>query len=159
RAGTSPVYLKGDLTGTVPYGVSLDIWGDNLPLDVKVLTALRAVRPKYEALAREFHPSGQADFRAYIRRPQGTHTHSKRFIITFPGCTRQSDVFPYPLENVSGTLDIQPDHWSFDHFRGTHKGGEVRARGRSFSAQPVPRTNTTVRQSGYPTLLPPPELS
>jgi hypothetical protein len=156
RAGTRPIYLKGDLTGRVPYGVALDIWGDNLPLDDKILAALRVVPGGYEELARQFHPQGRADFRAFIRRPQGTHRHSKRFLIAFHDCSMRYDVFPYPLENVSGVLDIQPDHWSFSHFHGTHKGGEVWGSGRSVPAAPGPPANV-VRQSGYPSAAPPPE--
>ena len=35
------------------------------------------------------------------------------------------DNFPYPLTNVSGSLDIYPDHWEFHEFQGTHERGHV----------------------------------
>ena len=41
------------------------------------------------------------------------------------------DGFPYPLENVSGLLDIYPDRWEFHKGRGSHDGGEVAIEGQS----------------------------
>ena len=41
------------------------------------------------------------------------------------------DLFPYPLEQVSGFLDIYPRHWEFREGRGTHRGGEVLVKGGS----------------------------
>src|SRR5262249_10837883 len=40
--------------------------------------------------------------------------------------------FPYPLERVSGTLIIHPDHWECRDFHGHHAGGEMFVDGRSY---------------------------
>src|SRR5262249_43232415 len=66
-----------------------------------------------------------------VRRAGGAHEFANRFYIRFHHAALHFDVFPYPLENVSGILDIQPGHWEFHDFVGTHKGGEVHCRGRS----------------------------
>ena len=42
------------------------------------------------------------------------------------------DLFPLQMENVSGVLDILPDHWEARDFHGTHGKGELRFSGRSF---------------------------
>lgn len=130
RAGSRPVYIKGEVAG--PRGqraVHVDVWGDNLPLDEKLLAALP---PEYQPLARSFHATGQGDFRAFFRRGRGAPRPSNRYLVYFHHAALRYDGFPYPLENVSGTLEIQPDHWEFRDFRGSHKGGEFRTSGRSF---------------------------
>ena len=132
-ADTQPVYLRGAARGEKPnHTVTLDIWGDNIPLDPKLMAALPA---KYQALARSFHPTGLGNFQAFIRHTPETKKYSNRYVVQFHHATVRYDVFPYPLEDVTGTLDIGPDHWDFRDFRGTHKGGEFRTAGHS---QPDP---------------------
>jgi hypothetical protein len=128
RAAGQPVHLKGDVLGCRSSGVVLDIWGENLPLDE---TLVRALPERYQALARSFHPAGLGDFRAYIRRERGKPDYANRFVIHFHDARMRYDVFPYPFENVSGDLDIQPDEWDFHGFHGTHNGGDFQTWGRS----------------------------
>src|SRR5207237_4739268 len=49
-----------------------------------------------------------------------------QYVIHFHDASVRHDVFPYPVENVTGTLEIRADHWEFREFRGKHKGGEFR---------------------------------
>ena len=84
--------------------VNLDIWGDDLPLDDKLLNALP---PKYYPVAHSFHPAGKGDFKAFIRRQPDDTEFDNRFLVTFHDATLRYDFFPYPLEDVSGVLDIQ----------------------------------------------------
>lgn len=129
HAGDRPVYIKGQVKGAKPVpSVYLDVWSDGVPLDEKLEMALPA---RFQLLARSFHPTGKADFVALIRRPSGVREFSNRLVIRFHEASCRYEVFPYPLENVSGILDIQPGHWEFRDFKGTHKGGEVRGKGRS----------------------------
>ena len=51
---------------------------------------------------------------------------------------------------MTGTLDIQPDHWEIRGFRGTHKGGEFAAEGRSY---PTPEGDVDIRIGGNNILL------
>jgi hypothetical protein len=130
RAGDRPVYLKGEVTGEghLPK-VSIKIWGDNLPLDQKLHAALPE---QHQKLAASFHPAGSANFEAFIERSQDQPEFNNRYLIRVHDATARYDVFPYPLENVTGILDIQPNHWEFSKFTGVHKGGLVQTHGRSF---------------------------
>jgi hypothetical protein len=128
-AGAQRAFIKGDVTGDGPdSAVNLKIWGQNLAIDEKMHTALPK---KQDQLARSFHPSGTFDVEAYVRRAERSRKFANRYVIRFHNATARYDVFPYPLEEVNGVLDIQPEHWEFSDFRGTHKGGEVHVSGRS----------------------------
>ncbi len=134
--GSKPVFIEGSITGEAPTsGVGLKIWGDNVPLDAKLMAAL-AHFPQYQQLAEEFHPTGWANFEAHFQRPQGGHEFANRFVIRFHEATVNYKVFPYPLEKVSGVLDIQPDHWEFYNFQGSHHEGKMFTAGRF---QPGPK--------------------
>jgi hypothetical protein len=128
RAGSRQVFVKGEVTGDGPTAaVAFRVWGDGLPLNEKLVGALP---PQHQRLARSFHPTGLADFEARIERPAGSKEFANRFLIRFHHATARYDVFPYPLEEVSGVLDIQPHRWEFNHFHGRHQGGEIQTQGR-----------------------------
>jgi hypothetical protein len=131
-AGVQRVYLQGTVTGSGPTSaVDFKVTGADLPLDDTLLAALP---PAHQKLAQSFHATGRADFEAFVHRTAGNSIFDNRYIIHFHDAAARYDVFPYPLEKVSGRLDIQPDHWEFTDFRGTHKGCEVHTSGRSFPA-------------------------
>ncbi len=128
-AGSRPIYIRGQLEGEPPAALDLEIRGADLPLDEKLRAALPTAA--YRELAGSFHPQGLADFEARIRREQGQQECTSRIRVHFHHASVRWDDFDYPLENVSGWLDIQPHHWEFSEFQGTHKGGEVYTHGRS----------------------------
>jgi hypothetical protein len=133
RSGPRPIHIKGDVRG--PRGnraVQVDLWGEDLPLDQKLLDALGKVPGDYRRLVESFHATGRGNFRALIRREPGDAHFRNRILVFLHHVAARYDEFPYPLENVRGVLDIQPDHWEFRDFCATHKGGEFRTRGRSF---------------------------
>ncbi len=145
-AGTQPIYIRGQVKGDKPYTtVALDVWGDDVPLDDKLMAALPA---KYQTLARSFRPTGLSNFKAFIRGSPDKHKFSNRYVVAFHHATVRYDVFPYPLEDVTGVLDIQPDHWEFRDFRGTHKGCEFRTQGHS---RPEPAATMSPSASAAPT--------
>jgi hypothetical protein len=124
-----PVYIKGAITGDGPLPeVGIDIWGENLPLDEPLLTALP---DKFQKLARSFQPTGQTDFVIRLRRSEGKSEYANHITVRIHDATVRFAVFPYPLENVSGVLEVLPDRFLFRDFRGTHKGGEFRTWGNS----------------------------
>src|SRR5262249_33188832 len=108
--------------------VSVDIRGENIIIDDKLLKALPS---KPQEVANAFHPTGFVDVQAIIRRDGRSRQFSNRFTIGSHQASLRYKVFPYPLENVMGTLEVQPHYWEFHDFRGTHKGGDFRGRGRS----------------------------
>lgn len=135
-AGPRRISIQGNMTGAGPHeAVDIRVKGDDVPLDDKLRAALP---PAYQQLAAAFHPVGLANFEAHLYRPGGTPEFQNRFVVHFHDASLQYDIFPYPLEGVSGVLDIQPECWDFHDFHGTHKGGEIHCRGRS---QPGPDGN------------------
>jgi hypothetical protein len=145
-ASKQRVHIQGDMIGDRPdHEVNLKIWGENLPLDPKVDAALASIGTAeegaaYQRIARSFHPSGFGDFNVIIHRDPKKREFANRYVINFHDCRARYDPFQrkegelpgYPLENISGVLDLQPPSWEFHDFRGTHKGGEFRTSGRAF---------------------------
>lgn len=129
-ASGKSVFIRGNVDGegSEP-AVDIKIWGDNLTIDSKLTAALP---PEHQKLARTFQPAGQLNFQAFIRKPLNIKQYDNRYLINFHDTSVRYDVFPYPLEGVSGVLDVQEDHWEFRDFRGAHKGGEFRAHGRTY---------------------------
>jgi hypothetical protein len=139
HAGAQPVFIKAAVKGTKPDStVTVDVWGKNIPLDDKLLRALQTPRnPKLHALAESFHPTGLADFRVHsdwhrdASFPDGGR-YDNRYVITFHDAAVLYDKFRYSLDNVSGVLDIRPDHWEFHDFRGSHGDCTLFTSGRSW---------------------------
>jgi hypothetical protein len=127
--GAQEVRIEGTVQGKKPAGVDVRIWAKNVAIDEKLCAAL--TRPDLQKLVRSFSPAGQADIEAHIHRLQGETTFGNRYFIHFHDALMTYDVFPYPVENVSGTLDIRPDYWEFRDFRGSHKDATFHCQGRS----------------------------
>lgn len=142
-SGPHPVTLKGTVKGDYyATEVRLDVGGKGLPLDGRALKALKD--EKLMALARQFlpdkcraaigdfEPVGWADVKSEIRREAGQKQFKNRHVVYVTGAAVKYDAFPFPLENVSGVLEIGPEGWEVRDVRGFHKGGEVRVAARSF---------------------------
>jgi hypothetical protein len=148
RSGDHVLTIRGEIRDRLPAAaqnnnekppafVHVDIRAENVPLDEKLR---RALLPKGESsskmhdLAESFQPrDGTVDVQAFIRRDGRSKQFSNSYVIHFHRASMRYKKFPYPLENVTGILDIQPNHWEFRDFRATHKGGEFRGRGRSLT--------------------------
>jgi hypothetical protein len=83
-------------------------------------------------VARSFHASGRAHLRGYIRHTPGAEDYHCTYHAQFFDTSVKWDPFPYPLQNVTGFLDVYPAHWEFREFRGEHNGGEVTVKGQTF---------------------------
>lgn len=135
-AGAQHVFIKGSVEGEGPEpAVDITIWGDNLPMDAKLRAALS---PVHQKLARSFQPAGLLNFQTFIHRPSQGRPCDIRYLITFHHASMRYDEFPYPLEEVTGVLDIREQYWEFRDFHGSHKGCVFSARGRS---HPLPAGN------------------
>jgi hypothetical protein len=147
-AGSQPVSIHGELKGKKPASVNLQIRAQNVPMDDKLCAALQ---PKFQDLVRAFHPSGYVDIKADLRRTPGESQFANEYVAHFHDAAISYDVFPYPLERVSGTLTIQPDYWEYRDFQGTHKGGEFRSQGKSVHA--AQGSGATIKITGTSVLL------
>ncbi len=147
RGGGRAITVKGSLRGENASEVDLVVAADDVPLDHKLMLALpersrELARTFLPTASRELglvshprglvQPAGLANIKVYIRRVRGQKEFANRYVLAFHHTSLKYDLFPYPLENVSGVLDIQPDHWECQNFHGTHNGGEIWVSGCSF---------------------------
>jgi hypothetical protein len=136
--GLQPVTLKGHWKGVGKAAdVALDLHAAGVPLDEPLIRALPSAPTDVQKLARSFHPAGRADVVAHIRHAPGGATYANTYEAHFHEASTKWTGFPYPLENVSGTLTVYPDHWEFRDFAGTHRGADVRVSGQSFPRDPA----------------------
>jgi hypothetical protein len=132
--GPRPVTIQGTWQGKgTDAAGDLTIRGKDIPLDRKLLVALP---PAFQKLARSFHLSGLGDFTIHVGHTPGIPSLDYRYLVRIHHGQLNWDEFPYPLQQVAGTLDIVPDHWELRGFRGRNQGGEFGASGRSYPAPP-----------------------
>lgn len=152
RGSGRPVTVKGSIHGEHAREVDLVIAADNVPVDNELIKALPqrsqdVTRTFLPARSRELglaeqplgliQPAGLADIKVFVCRERGQNEFANRYLITLHDAALRYDLFPLPLENVSGELDLQPDHWECRNFRGTHKGGEIRVNACSYRVKVV----------------------
>lgn len=125
---TTPVHIAGefqnpgkDFTGKVT------TQGENLQINDKLLTALPAeTRRAVQAL----NPRGTVDFYAEVGRTSSTEPPSKYVWIGLQQCAVKHDNFPYPIENIRGTIEGENDRWRFHNLQGTNDSGFVACDGK-----------------------------
>jgi hypothetical protein len=141
RSRDRPVALKGSAQAAKNKSfIDMDIMAEKIPLDKKLLDALpettqhivkEFLPDKNPRKGAEFRPMGCGDVKVELRRRRGSPDLNKSFFVTFHDASLCYDLFPYPLENVSGFLAVLPDHWEVSDFHGTHHGGEIAFSGHS----------------------------
>jgi hypothetical protein len=114
--------------------MAVDLTGEQLVLDQQVMAALSE---KIQGVVRQFlpqasrtlgldqHPLGKANFRAELRRPCGQVKFENVYIIDFLDSSVLYDLFPYPLDHVTGRLTLYPDHWECRNCRGSRSGATI----------------------------------
>ncbi|MHB1425297.1 MAG: hypothetical protein ACYC3I_19175 [Gemmataceae bacterium] len=150
RGSDRPVVVRGSIEGDKDSAVDLVIAAEDVPIDHKLMSALPA---KSRKLARTFLPSasrelgqserplrlvrpaGLANIKVFVRRARGHEEFANRYLLSFRDTSLKYDLFPYPLEKVTGVLDIQPDHWECSDFHGSHKDGDIWVNACSFRAE------------------------
>lgn len=150
EADGRPVHVKGEIHNLAPGAAPafhVDIWGEGIVITDRLIAALP---PRYQEMARSFHPTGVGDFVARLRRAEGAAECANQYTLQVRQGTIRYDVFPYPLENVSGVLEIFPRHWEFRDCVGTHKGCTVRCFGRSDNPEDHPRMRVVIQAENLP---------
>lgn len=125
---TTPVHLDGkfenpgqDFTGKITTR------GEGLQINNKLLTALPAeTRRAVQAL----NPRGTVDFYAEIGRTSPQETPGKYIWIGLQQCAVKHDNFPYPIENIRGTIEGENDEWTFHKLQGTNDSGFIACEGK-----------------------------
>jgi hypothetical protein len=140
-AANQPVTLKGTVEGEKGTGaIQLELVAHDVPLDDR---AIEALPEKSKLLARQFHPVGRGDVRVLIHRTKGQEHLANRYTIVFHDASVRYKLFPLPLEGVSGTLDILPNHWECRDCRGKYNGAEIQVEGFSYRPPPTQPANMT----------------
>jgi hypothetical protein len=114
--------------------VKLDIEAESVPLNDTFRKALPAdVRPVID----QFHPSGQVSCHATVfrkpmvgpdPRPEGLMQIDADVDLTGQ-CEMTWAQLPYPVRNLTGKLQLHPDHWIFQNIRGKNGQAEIAASG------------------------------
>ena len=148
RSGFATATLKGVIEGEKKTSkVDIRIGAKDVPLDDEFMRALpekaqKASRQFLPAASRQLglaaRPMGKADVVADIRRAKGAERFERFFVLNLREVSTLYDQFPYPLEDVSGILEVHQDHWECKDFKGRHAGGEIAFRGRSYSGASAP---------------------
>lgn len=136
QGGDRPVFCKGSIEGDrFTSGVDLEITATNVPLDDRLH---RALPPKDQLVAAQFHPEGLANIKALIHRTRGTREFSNRYQVAVHHAFLKYDLFPYPLRQVSGVLEIfnNPCYWVCRDFQGVHHDGVIFLKGQSIPPTP-----------------------
>jgi AsmA-like protein len=140
-AGKRPVKVEGRVFGEglspeVEHepGIHLDITGNDIPVDEVGIAALKEAPQR---VARQFKPTGLVDVSAELRRPAGTRAVPRppmqnHILLRFHDATMCYEKFPYPVENVQGTLELfSAGRWTFSGFKGQHRLGQFTGTARS----------------------------
>jgi hypothetical protein len=163
RGGGRPLSVHGSIRGDKASEVDILVAADDVPIDRALIAALPprsrdTARTFLPAKSRELglaeetlgltRPAGLADIKVYVRRERGRDNFSNRYLISFHDTALKYDIFPYPLEKVTGVLDIQPDHWECRDFHGSHKGGEIYVNACSYRVDAGSEADKETRRQG-----------
>jgi hypothetical protein len=132
--GSRPVTIRGTCDGEGNnVAVKIDIAGSSIPLDEKLI---RALPPTFQSVARKFHLRGLGDIKARIQHAPGAEGFDNHYAVDVHHASLQWEPFPYPLDEVTGHLDIHPGYWELTRFHGVRNKGEFSVSGRSFPPRP-----------------------
>lgn len=114
-----------------PTGV-VEVRGQNVRIDEKLLVALPQ-GPR--DVVRSLHPHGT--FNLYLRLWRDASTEGvtasgwrKYVVLGLSRCSLQCDKFPYPLDDIRGTVELQDDVWTFrDDLIGSNDTGRISCQG------------------------------
>ncbi len=125
------ITIKGRVLGDKGHdGIDLEIRGDNVPIDDRLIAAL----PEHpQTIAKQFHAQGQVDIEADIHRLAGVEPNFKNHFVIRPHDAEVNyDLVRYHLTGVSASLEIYPDrHWECHEFSGRHGPGFIQLTGYS----------------------------
>lgn len=132
--GDGLVTVKGTIDNPgVDALVALDFTGEAMPVDE---TLMKAMPDDVRAVVDQFHPSGSVRGTAELRRrppPKPGAPDDISIIMKLDlnkRCAMRWDGMPYPIQDVTGHLEIYPDHWTFERIRGRNGEAIIEADGR-----------------------------
>jgi hypothetical protein len=158
--GRRPVTIQGRVEGDGPAPeYAFTIRGDAVELDDTLVLALPA---RFQAVARAYHPQGRCDITARLDRPAGQAQASQHYAVGLRGDAAVCyDLFPVPLERLTGNLEIVlgPDapatsrgNWlcTFRDVRAGHAGARVTIDGKARPTEEGTRVDLAIRGRNVP---------
>jgi hypothetical protein len=106
----------------------INVRGDNIRLDEKLFLALSE---NGRRIVRSLNPRGtfNVSFDLWHGKESPPRVH-KKATLSLNRCSLRYDAFPYPLDNIRGTLAMEDDVWAFKDLEGTNDTGVVECHGR-----------------------------
>jgi uncharacterized protein YhdP len=98
-----------------------------IPIDDKLIAALDIPTQR---IVRGFRPRGSAMFQVRFYREPGETVLHRRVTVRLANCTVQHDRFPYPIDNVSGSLELTDDAWQFRNLSGRNDSADIAGHGK-----------------------------
>jgi len=98
-----------------------------IPIDDKLVVALDLPAQR---IVRAFRPRGSVTFQARLHREEGDANLHRHVTVGLQNCTVQHEKFPYPIDNVSGSLELTDDTWLFRNLTGHNDSADIAGHGR-----------------------------
>ncbi len=130
--GGRPLRLKGTIKDPgVNAVVNLELWAESLPIDEPLL---KAFKPEIRKVVNQFSPRGTVKAHAKIcRRPMAGRPEGLIAIDAEIDAAHQCEItwdkLPYPIRDLTGRLELHPDHWVFRNVRGRNGEAKIIASG------------------------------
>ena len=126
-SGASPIFVKGTWQGQgIDADARFDIVANDIPVDEKLLKALPGTMQKVVC---DFSATARGNMKAHIRHQPGAAEWGNEYHVYFTDGSVQWQEFPYPLERMTGYLDIYPHHWEVRELKGHNQGSQVTING------------------------------
>jgi AsmA-like C-terminal region len=130
--GGRPLRMTGTIDEPGPDAVvKLDVTAESVPVDQALLDALK---PDVRKVVDQFKPSGTVKAHAAVSRvpragrPEGLVAIDAEIDLS-ERCEITWAKLPYTVRNLTGRLELHPDHWVFRNVRGRNGQAEVQASG------------------------------
>jgi hypothetical protein len=130
--GGGPLHMTGTIEEPGPDAVvKLDITAESVPVDQ---TLLAAFKPDVRKVVDQFKPSGTVKAHAAVSRvpmagrPEGLVAINAEIDLS-ERCEITWSKLPFTVRNLTGRLELHPDHWVFRNMRGRNGQAEILASG------------------------------
>ncbi|HEX7378718.1 MAG TPA: AsmA-like C-terminal region-containing protein [Pirellulales bacterium] len=123
------VRIFGEFRDPGPKAVGrVNLHGDNIRLDEKLFLALNE---RGRRIVRSLNPRGTFNFNYdFWHGSESPPRPHKKLDLSLNRCSLRYDVFPYPLDNIRGTIAMLDDVWEYKHLEGTNDTGTIQCTGR-----------------------------
>ncbi len=117
-AGGEPVRVTADVRNPGPEFVGwVQVQGNRIPVDRHLIAALP---PRSRQVVQQLRPRGTISLHARFWRSRHGEPLNRQATVGLKECSIRFDKFPYRVENIRGTLQMQGRRWTFHNLQGSH---------------------------------------